>query len=516
MPAAFARNTLLAASSGVAAALAGFIGSVIAARLLGPAGVGVIAYAGWCVMVAAPIVGLGGIAFVLQRFIPNLRAEGKHDEAEDLIGAAARLSTLATIVGSLLLFAWLYWPGRSAMEAPSQAPRIVLIVLVLAWFIGSGLAAVYTGYLKGEQRFGEFARLSTVSALIRLLVTVLGAWLFGVAGGLAAGMAAYALPASRISRLLRKRPRVGHDLRRHVMRFGLTSWAVGAIAALVWGPGRAEVVFLEHYAGIGVVGIFAAAATLADMAMQLPGLLLPALLPYLSEQYGLGAHDKVHRLYRVMMGILALVMMPCCIGIAAIAPVLVPLLFGAEFADAVPVAMVLMIAASVIGVGVTPSNLIYSTGKIGLLPISNGLGLAATIVFGFLVIPHFGLIGAACSRAVAQVLVVAIETWYVTSRLGVAPPYRALGAITLAAVIQGAVAYGLVSWLGGVTSLVLAIPAAVVVYLVALRTIAVLPMLDPALVDTVIADAPRRARRAITWILRLASPATTGRDRTPD
>jgi O-antigen/teichoic acid export membrane protein len=508
MPQAFARNTLLGFISGATVALGGFIGTAIATRLLGPEGTGVVAYATWCVIVAATIADLG-LGLVLQRFIPNLRAEGKQDEAEGLIGATARLSVLATIVGSLLLLGWLCWPGSSAMEAPSQAPRVVLIVLVLAWLITWRMADLYMAYLKGEQQFGEFAGLSVLSALIKLVVIVLGAWLFGVAGALAAYVAASLVPASLICRLLRKKPSVGQELRRHVMRFALTGWSMGVIGSLVWG--RSEIVFLEHYAGISAVGVFAAAVTLTDMVMQLPPLILSALLPYFSEQHGLGAHEQIHRLYRVMTGILALLVVPSSIGIAAIAPVLVPLLFGADFADAVPVATVLLTAAAVSSVGTTTTYLIFSTGKITALLIANAFGLAGTIVLGFLVIPRFGLMGAAWSRAVVQVLVVAVETWYVTRRLGFAPPYRAIGAITLAAVIPGAVANVLVTWLGGIMSLVLAIPAAVVVFVVVLRAFAVLPMVDPALIDTAIAHAPGRVRRVLSWILKLVSPSTKGR-----
>jgi O-antigen/teichoic acid export membrane protein len=504
MPSAFARNTFLGFIGGASVALAGFMGSAIAARLLGPEAMGVIAYALWSVTVAMTVAGLG-IRMVLQRFIPNLRAGGKHDEAEGLIGSTARLSMQAAIVGSALLFCWLYWPGSSAIDAHSGASRITVIVLVLAWFICYNVADVYLSYLKGEQRFDEFARLSAYSALIRLVVIGLGAWLFGVAGALAGYVAGYMVPASRIGRLLRKKSIVGQQIRRQVMSFALGSWSVVMISGIVFG--RTEIVFLEHYSGIVAVGLFAVAATLADAMLSLAPLLLSALLPYFSEQQGLGAHDHMLRLYRTMAGLLALVVMPLGIGIAAIAPVLIPVLFGAEFAGSVPAASVLLIAAAVWLPGVSTSNLIFSTGKVRLLLVSNALGLVGTIALGFSLIPSFGLMGAAWSRAVVQVSVAAIETWYVTRRLGFALPFRALGAIALAAAIQGAVAYAITTGLGGVISLVVAIPAGVLVFAVALRVLAVLPMVDPALIDTLIAHAPRRMRHALTFILKLVSPS---------
>jgi O-antigen/teichoic acid export membrane protein len=506
MPEAFARNTFLGFSSGAAVALAGFIGTAIAARLLAPEGMGVLAYAVWCVSVAATMAGLG-IGLVLQRFIPNLRAERRHDEADGLIGTTARLSILAALMGGLLLVGWLCWPGSSAIEEPSRAPRAVLIVLIVVWFMCYRMADVYLSYLRGEQRFGDFARLSSYSALIKLVVMGLGAWLFGIAGAVAGYVAAYVIPAAHIWRLLRKKPSVRQPLKRQVMSFALTSWLAGVISGLVFG--RTEIVFLEHYAGIVAVGLFAAAATLTDVMMQLTPLLLTALLPYFSEQHGLGAHDNLRRLYRTVTGLVALLVVPLCIGIAAIAPVLMPLIFGAEFADAVPVASVLLIAAAVCLPGVVTFYLIYSTGRIGLLLVSNGVGLAGTIALGFLLIPRFGLMGAAWSRAVVQVSVVAIETWYVTRRLGFAPPYRALGAIALAAAIQGAVAYVLITGLGGIVSLVLAIPAGLLVFAIALRAFAVFPMVDPALVDTLTAHAPRRMRRVLSWLLNLVAPAAT-------
>ncbi len=463
---------------------------------------GVIAYTVWCVTVATTVAGLG-IGMVLQRFIPNLRAEGKHDEAEGMVGATTRLSVLAAIVGALLLFCWLYWPGSSAVNASSRTSPLALILLVLAWFICWRLADVYLNYLKGEQRFGEFATLTTLSALIRVVVIALGAWLFGVAGALAGYLAGYVVPATRFRRLLRKKPTLDQELRRRVVSFALKGWAVAVISGLVFG--RTEIVFLEHYAGIGVVGLFAVAATLTEVVVQLPGLLLSALLPYFSEQHGLGARDRMLRLYRTMTGLLALAVVPLCIGMASIAPLLVPLLFGVQFAGAAPAAAALLIAAAVSSSGAAAAYLISSTGKNGILLISNALGLVGTVALGFLLIPRFGLMGAAWSRVIVQVSVVAIEIWYATRRLGFAPPYRALGGITLAAVIQGVVAHVITTTFGGILSLVAAILAAVLVFLIALRSFAVIPMLDPFLIDDLATHAPGWMRRGPIWVLKLVS-----------
>lgn len=498
MSPSFVRNTLLGFSSGAAVALAGFIGNAITARLLGPDNLGVFAYVVFCVTIASITASLG-FGVVQQRFIPSLRAEGRDDEAEGLTGATTRLSMVAAVIGAVVLLAYLYWPGRSAMEGPSQTTQTVIIAFALVWFLCWRMAEVYQFYLRGEQRFGELARLSAISALLKLAVIALGAWLFGIPGALAGFIAGNLLPASLIFRVLRKKPSVGTALRREVTTFALASWATAILGGLVFG--RTEILFLEHYSGIGAVGFFAAAVTVAEMAVQLPPLLLSALLPRFSEQHGLGAQDDMRRLYRTMTALIAMLIVPLCIGLAAIAPVLVPLLFGAEFADSVPVASVLLIAAAVSSLGVTTFYLLQSIGKTGFLLMSNGVGLLGTIALGFLLVPQYGLMGAAWSRGIVQVSVVLIETWYVTRRLSISPPYRALGAVTVAAVAQGAVAYVICRELGGPASLLVAIPAAVVVYLIALRLFAVVRTVDPALRDRLVDRAPARVRPLVSRLM---------------
>ncbi len=190
-------------------------------------------------------------------------------------------------------------------------------------------------------------------------------------------------------------------------------------------------------------------------------------------------------------------------GLAAVAPVLIPAMFGADFADAVPAAAVLLIAAGLSSLGVSTLYLLYSTGKTGLLVVSNTAGLALTVALGFLLTPHYGLMGAAWSRGIAQVLVVLIETYYVTRQLGFAPPYRVLGVIAVAATASGAAAYLITVEWGSALSLVVSIPAAIVVYLLALRLLQVTALVDPGLMNRLVEKVPEQRRPAVRKILKI-------------
>lgn len=504
----FARNTLLGFISGAAVTFSGFVGSAIAARLLGPDDFGVVAYVVWCVTVAVAVANVGSDV-VQQRFIPNLRAADKNEQVDGLVGAIVRLSMSAAIVVGVVLFAYLYGAGSGALGGLSRDSQLVVVAVALVWFVCWRMGDLYLFNLRGEQRFDTLARVSTVSALMRVATTVLGALLFGIPGALAGYVAATVLPASRLFPLLRLKPKVDRSLRQEVVGFALMSWTIGVIGNLLFG--RTQIIFLEHYTDIGTVGVFAVALTVAEMAAQLPPLLLSALLPRFSEQRGQGAHDPMKRLYRTMTALIAMVMLPLCLCLAAITPVVVPLIFGPDFSDAAGVASILLIAIAINSLGGTSLSLILSMGKNSILWISNAVGLVGVIGLGFLLIPQYGLMGAAWSRAIIQVVVILIEIVCAAVQLGFSMPYRALGSIALAAVAQGAVAYAIVLNVDGAASLLVAIPAAILTYLIAIRVFAVMPLVDPELASRLVAHTPTRLKPLASRILRLLAPPGTGR-----
>jgi O-antigen/teichoic acid export membrane protein len=504
----FARNTLLGALSGAAVTLSGFVGSAIAARLLGPDDLGVVAYVIWCVTVAIAVATMGSDV-VQQRYIPNLRAAGRNDEVDGLVGTITRLSLVVAVAVGVVLFAYLDGAGSGALVGLSSQAQIVVIVVALTWFGCWRMSDLYLFNLRGEQRFDKLARISTVSALFRVTTTVVGAWLFGIPGALAGNIAGTFLPASRVFPQLRKKPRVARELRRELLGFTMVSWTIAVIGNLVFG--RTQIIFLEHYTTIGAVGLFAVALTVAEIAAQLPQLLLSALLPRFSEQSGQGAHDHMMRLYRTMTALMAMLMLPLCLGLAAITPALIPLVFGADFADAAPVASILLIALAFSSLGGTTLQLILSLGKTRILLVSNAVGLAGVILLGFGLIPDYGLMGAAWSRGIVMILVIFIEIVYTAVQLGFHPPYRALGTIALAALAQGAVAYAVVQTIGGAVSLLVAVPAAIITYLVAVRLLKIIPLVDPELTSRLIAHAPSRMKPQVSRIVALLSPSTTGR-----
>ncbi len=498
------RNTLLGSASGAATTLATFGCGVAVARLLGPEAGGAVAYVLWCTAVAVSLSDLG-IGMVLQRFVPELEARGREDEARRLIGSLAAARMISTAAGAGIVLLWLTNRGDVAgSSASADWSDPWLVALLLFAVVVQSMSSLYAAYLKGRQRFDTLARLVSIGAALQIAGVILGAWIAGVVGALAG----YVLPAMLLAipslRLVRLNSISSTAITRPIVRFAVASWLAGVVGGLVWG--RSEIFFLEAFASAREVGLFAAAAMLTGVATAVPTLLTSALLPFFSEQHGREERGRMQSVYSGAIGISALLVLPACFGLAAIAPVLVPLLLGQEFAEAVAPTIVLLLAAAIGVLGSANAPIIYGVGKSRILLDSNLAGLIAMVLLSVIMIPRWGMLGAAWTRVIVQLGVVVIETWYVSGRLRFAVPWAALGKLALAAGLAGAGAHLAVALVGGPVSLVLAIPAGLALFLLAIRAFDMAGGVDPELLRLAVSAAPPPARAPIAGILSFLSP----------
>jgi len=87
--------------------------------------------------------------------------------------------------------------------------------------------------------------------------------------------------------------------------------------------------------------------------------------------------------------------------IAAASPIGIPLIFGARFAPSVPVVWWILPGTIALSLGKVVAADLTARGLINHLPISAFIGFALTFILDFLLIPHFGIQGAAIASSVA-------------------------------------------------------------------------------------------------------------------
>lgn len=337
--------------------LLGLVASIVIARALQPAEMGVY---GLLVWIAATAIALAnaGIALAAIKFVAELRGAGQPEVAATLIRHLRRLQhgvLLAVLALVLAVFAF----ARERLAPGVPAWVLLLMLCALA------LRAPYmlnVALLKGGQAFASVAVVAVVGAVLNLAMVVL-AW--RGAASLDAFVVVYALSSLvfwalsqwRVARCdaLRTTPRaplpadLQARLRHHLRVASFTS-----VLATV-GAGELELLPLTLFASAHDAGLFKVASALASgAALLVPGILSAQLLPVMAHARGRGEGEAEARFTGMTAWLLVLALPLVAFGLVCADP-LVRLLYGSAYAAAGPVLAALLVArsASVVGQGAT-------------------------------------------------------------------------------------------------------------------------------------------------------------------
>ncbi|MDE5457930.1 oligosaccharide flippase family protein [Bradyrhizobium sp. CSA112] len=512
MSSRFAKNSILGALAGGAIALASFFSSIAVARTLGVNETGSVAYVIWLVWMAAPFVDLG-LSSAIGRFVPFLRGSGQTEVAKHLGRMLARrlaISALAAAACTVMLVrlygdqsAAEFLSGGTAAGAPMS-----LVVLVILLVVGQALTTYVYAHLRGRQEFGAAAHIAGASLLLQVVLVSIGSLLFGVTGALAGYAAGMLLPAVVCVSMMFGPASVDRVLSRRVTSFALFCWGANVTSALVWS--RIELFFLERYWGMESVAMFAVALALTQLAIQGPVLLTGAVLTSLAEKRGRDELDGMKDDFAAAVRLLAALVFPICLGTAAIIPELLPVLYGGKFSSAVPAAMILVSIAALSVLSTVATSLVQALERSDFIFASSLCGAACALAAGFLLIPEYGLMGAALVRVAIQILMISLGCWFVVSRLGFAFPVVAVLKLGAAALASAAAASICIRAIGHPSSMPFAIVAGAVTYLVALRVANPLEASDVAFLSNLARPLPPALVEIATRLIAFVS--TTKRD----
>jgi O-antigen/teichoic acid export membrane protein len=482
------QNSLLSAISGASTLLGGFVSTIIVARWLGVAATGGIAYVTWISAMGVTLLDLGAQAS-LARYLPEVRRGGT--AAADAFAAAlfrpylAICCALIAVVGA----------GAALWGGPLLAGvgRIEGVAAVGGLCLLQTLANFALGELRGQQNFRAAALTTLVSMILQIVFVVGGAVAFGEIGvvlGYGCGSLPLALRALRI--LGRRRETQVPGLERRHVRFALYSWAGGVASALVWS--RSEVFFLQRSWGEHAVALLTAGFTFANLAAQGPLLLTGALLPFFSEKVGVD-REGVNRAFASGTRILAFMALPLCFGAAGVMPGLIAITFGPHFADASLPASIIVIATALAAPGAVGTHVMYARDRSDFIFYATSVGAVLSVLAGLLIVPRYGLMGAACSRAVIQVLLVVAGFAFLGGVLKCPAPINHLLRLIVSAAVCGLAARATLDALSGGMALPLAVGVGAVVYFLCVRLLGALPEEDLARLR----DLQSRLPKAFRW-----------------
>lgn len=372
----------------VLARVAAFAATSLLAHRLGPEGFGIVGFATAVAGYLALAVN-SGLHDVGVREIARAR-----DRAAEIYLTVAAVR-LALAVAALALLAAVAW----SLPTP-PVTRLVVFLSGLSFF---SLAVDPTWVFRGQER-PVMAGVSLVlgqclyAAAVFVMVT-------GPADVTLVPVAQFAgeLSAALIVSLLVVRPswpRVAIADGLRIMRSGgfLGLARVFRDVAIT-----SDVVLLGLLATNRQVGLYSAAYRLTFLLLSIAASVMAAYLP--SYARAAGERDVTRRLLETSLGTSALVGAPLVAGTMVLASPLMTVLFGAQYAEGAPALQILALSVGIVFLYSGLHNVLVTWHRSGLLAGIRGAAAVGSVALNLVVIPRWGLVGAAAVTLAGEVLV---------------------------------------------------------------------------------------------------------------
>lgn len=475
--------------------------SIVAARVLGPDGMGRQSYISFIVLAAALLCS-GGIPNAIPRYVGELIGRGEEGKLGPLASWSWHVELVAAALGAgaLLLVA-----------ALGGTPRWAWIFGAVAVFAGV-LHKVPGSILSGAQRWRQNSIILISTGLVATAATVTALLLGGGITSIFVVLAianvvmlvwAWVLSNRLLSRIRSPRTPLGAT-RAQVARFALTASVPVLLGFVVFQ--RSEFFFLEHYSTDSQIAIYSIAFSLYAAVITLPGGFGAVFTPTIAMMLGTGSYERIRRGYGRGLRLVLFIAVPVAAGTVVFGPPLVKLAYGAQYEDAGSVLLILVPSLLIAPAGGISVGVLYGYGRLRV-PVMVGFASAFTdIALAALLIPALNARGAAIANVSAQTVGALIGIGYCMRLVGgiqLAPRHLAR-MIVCAAMAAGCAELVLLVLGGGVGPLLLGVVVGITVYVVVGASFGILPREDA---DWLMETLAGRVTGRVTWIFKQFSGA---------
>lgn len=220
------------------------------------------------------------------------------------------------------------------------------------------------------------------------------------------------------------------------------AWPIGLIGLMGAITLNTDMIMLGQMRTPAELGYYAAAQKPIQFLYIIPGLLATGMFPLFAKL----AHESKEKLRGVLerSAVMSLLIaMPIVFGGLIVAPQLIDFLYTAEFVvPAIPSFRLLLITLLINAPALILNNVILAYNKQLSFLRFFAVGAISNVIFNALLIPRYGIVGAALATILAQITSNAC-IWYAIRRLASFNIIQYLGKITLAALLMAAATFGM-------------------------------------------------------------------------
>lgn len=415
-PGALARGSLARFAGEAGGAFFGLIVGAVTARALGPSGKGTLSALTYLVALAAPLCAVG-----LGEASQTLHGHGRATLARCVRGTSAVL-VVTCAFGVVLLFGlvWTQFPGeipglRTAIVVASLTLPLITFVTVFGMLLDSAEQVVFVSLVR--LLTAAVTAVATITLLYIFELAITGA-LVAIALGWSLGLALLLVRLIQLG--LPFWPRWDAGFLRQAVPLGIpTQMSYLVIVAST----RVDLLVVRLLAGPDEAGHYSIALTMGQLVTYAPVALSVAAFPLVAR---IGDRDEARVFVARLCRTTVAASLVSAAGLAAMVPILVPLAFGREFEPAVGPTLILLAGGVLWGAQWTACRSESARGRPGVLLRSFGITLVVMVVLDVVLIPDFGIVGAATASMLGSMIGLAVVVFTPRARDAITPTPRGL------------------------------------------------------------------------------------------
>lgn len=220
-----------------------------------------------------------------------------------------------------------------------------------------------------------------------------------------------------------------------------SAWPFAVASALGLLLTNMDILIISWMRSAAEVGIYSAAIRIIQTIYLVPGIFQISTLPIFSR---LAIHDnaKLRVALERTISVLFLIAIPMTIGGIVLGSEVIFLVFGPEFMSGSLAFKILMVTMLVDFPGSIIGNAIFAYGHQKSLIITTAIAGILNVALDLLLIPRFGMTGSAVGTLIAQIAS-NLYLWHIMRKLNYFEIFPHLAKVTIASLMMGAVAAGL-------------------------------------------------------------------------
>ena len=408
------------------AMLVGFVITLLLGRYLGADDLGLYRMIYTIYGIAVMVVTIGTPAAIIKYVAQYKENKYKFNQ----IVSSGIITSLFLGIGFTIVFYFSSGIFAAIFNMPELSNLLKILSPVFPFALVNG---VLLGLLNGIREMKKYAAATILQSILMVIITLTLIYFgFGAAGAVVGVVLSTAVSCMFLILISRSYFEITfHNyvlITKKILSFGAQIVGADAINMINY---QADVILIGYFLTAKDVGYYAVAVGLSRLIWLIPQAVQKITYPATSEYWTKNNHISLQMMIDKSMKYTSFILLPVGVGLGFFAKEIIILIFGTEFIFAVLPVQILIVGTVIFGLVKAIGGSLSGIGRVDINLKVTGFGAMTNIVLNFLLIPTYGIAGAAIATITSFIIIAILFIYLTTSIMQIKIDLRWYGLVTI-------------------------------------------------------------------------------------